>query len=98
MAFSLKGNRESPSLGEIATDTEGSWLEEILLEPVRRNLVGEAERGSTKVYTTGDTVFKLHDVVIFQDIHNNIEAHRVAGHGCLIIDGPLRASYPASSE
>eukprot|EP00971_Amphidinium_carterae_P348950 6490759-Amphidinium_carterae.2 len=98
IAFSLRGNRESPSLGEIPTDTEGSWHEEILLEPVRRSLVGEAERGSTKVYTTEDSKFKLNDIVIFQDIHNNIEAHRVAGHGSLIIDGPLRASYPPGSE
>eukprot|EP00971_Amphidinium_carterae_P307297 6106772-Amphidinium_carterae.2 len=98
MAFSLKANRESPSLGEVATDTEGSWLEDILLEPVRRSLVGEAERGSTKVYTTEDAVFKLHDIVIFQDLHHNIEAHRVPGHGSLIIDGPLRGSYPPSSE
>eukprot|EP00971_Amphidinium_carterae_P271662 5390474-Amphidinium_carterae.1 len=98
MAFSLKPNRESPSLGEIATDTEGSWLDEIILEPIRRSLVGVAESGSTKVYTTDDAAFKVHDVVIFQDLHHNIEAHRVAGHGSLILDGPLKGSYPPGSE
>eukprot|EP00971_Amphidinium_carterae_P061378 1215439-Amphidinium_carterae.1 len=97
-AFSLKANRESPSLGEVATDTEGSWIEEIFLEPVRRSLVGEAERGATKVHTTEDRAFKLNDIVIFQDLHYNVEAHRVAGHGSLVLDGPLRGSYPPGSE
>eukprot|EP00971_Amphidinium_carterae_P206214 4092241-Amphidinium_carterae.2 len=97
-AFSLKANRESPSLGEIATDTEGSWIEEIFLEPIRRSLVGEAESGSIKVYTNDDHAFKVHDVVIFQDLHHNVEAHRVAGHGSLILDGPLRGSFPPGSE
>eukprot|EP00971_Amphidinium_carterae_P061380 1215440-Amphidinium_carterae.1 len=97
-AFSLKANRESPSLGEVATDTEGSWIEEIFLEPVRRSLVGEAERGATKVYTTDDRAFKLNDIVIFQDLHHNVEAHQVAGYGSLILDGPLRSSYPPGSE
>eukprot|EP00971_Amphidinium_carterae_P160214 3176007-Amphidinium_carterae.1 len=98
MAFSLKPNRESPSLGEIATDTEGSYLEDIILEPVRRSLVGMADSGMTKVYTTEDTAFKVGDIVIFQDLHHNIEAHRVAGHGSLILDGPLRGSYPPGSD
>eukprot|EP00971_Amphidinium_carterae_P194980 3869061-Amphidinium_carterae.1 len=73
-------------------------MEDILLEPVRRSLVGHAERGSTKVYTTEDAAFKVHDIVIFQDLHYNVEAHRVAGHGSLILDGPLRGSYPPGSE
>eukprot|EP00971_Amphidinium_carterae_P324943 6454973-Amphidinium_carterae.2 len=63
-------------------------------------MVDGALRGATKVYTTDDKKFQLGEIVIFTDLvqEGNIEAHRVKGHGSLILDTPLTRDYPAGSE
>eukprot|EP00971_Amphidinium_carterae_P310272 6165752-Amphidinium_carterae.2 len=65
---------------------------------IRRQLICKAMRGSTKVYTTEDSSFQINDVVIFQDADGNTEAHRVKGHGSLILDSPLEREFGAGSE
>eukprot|EP00971_Amphidinium_carterae_P310485 6169851-Amphidinium_carterae.2 len=79
--FSLKG--QAPSLGDVSsaqaqTDTEASVHEDMeFLISIRRQLICKAMRGATKVYTTEDLSFQKNDVVIFQDVDGNTEAHRV---------------------
>eukprot|EP00971_Amphidinium_carterae_P339758 6477741-Amphidinium_carterae.2 len=100
--FTLKG--QAPSLGDMSsaqaqTDTEASVQEDMeFLVSIRRQLIGKALRGATKVYTTEDSSFQIDDVVIFQDPDGHTEAHRVKGHGSLILDSPLEREYGAGSE
>eukprot|EP00971_Amphidinium_carterae_P328710 6460718-Amphidinium_carterae.1 len=58
----------------------------------------KAVRGATKVYTTEDSSFQIDDVVIFENQEGYTEAHRVKGHGSLILDSPLERDYGAGSE
>eukprot|EP00971_Amphidinium_carterae_P183938 3651462-Amphidinium_carterae.1 len=99
------GESAAFSLGEAQTDTETSVQEDseklISLVSTRATMVDGAFRGATKVYTTGDKRFQvgvLGNLVIFTDLEGNIEAHRVKGHGSLILDTPLTRDYPAGSE
>eukprot|EP00971_Amphidinium_carterae_P180014 3570738-Amphidinium_carterae.1 len=100
--FTLKG--QAPSLGDVSsaqaqTDTEASLHEDMeFLVSIRRQLICKALRGATKVYTTEDSSFQIDDVVIFQDENGHTEAHRVKGHGSLILDSPLEREYGAGSE
>eukprot|EP00971_Amphidinium_carterae_P183937 3651461-Amphidinium_carterae.1 len=96
------GESAAFSLGEAQTDTETSVQEDseklISLVSTQATMVDGALRGATKVYTTGDKRFQVGDLVIFTDLEGNIEAHRVKGHGSLILDTPLTRDYPAGSE
>eukprot|EP00971_Amphidinium_carterae_P012394 243918-Amphidinium_carterae.1 len=100
--FTLKG--QAPSLGDMSsaqaqTDTEASLHEDMeFLVSIRRQLICKASRGATKVYTTEDSSFQIDDVVILQDENGHTEAHRVKGHGSLILDSPLEREYGAGSE
>eukprot|EP00971_Amphidinium_carterae_P076279 1506549-Amphidinium_carterae.1 len=72
--------------------------EEIVLTPIRETLACGVPRGSVKVCTTGDEKFQVGDIVVFQDVNANTEAHRVKGHGSLVLDAPLTRDFPAGSE
>eukprot|EP00971_Amphidinium_carterae_P113361 2245847-Amphidinium_carterae.1 len=68
------------------------------LVSIRRQLICKAVRGVTKVYTTEDSSFQINDVVIFENQEGYTEAHRVNGHGSLILDSPLEREFGAGSE